>query len=217
MMNLFHRLLFTLTVAALLSFPSFAQPKHALMQDAHTLVFNHESITRVVEKLPDGVRTKTTTSDPDMVEVLRKHPREMVQLYQQGGMVRGWDPLFRELASVSDKVKMEASDIEGGVEVLVTSEDAEVVKLIHAHAEKVSDMAKRGVDAMHEATALPSGYVQPVEQNANAGEQHQEQVESSQEVSKSCARLKAGTNACCAAGGQCCGRARQCSAIKQKE
>jgi alpha-acetolactate decarboxylase len=148
---------------------ALAQPKRSLMQDAHALVFDHATISRSVEKLPNGVRTITKTANPDLLPVLRKHPRQMGELYQQGGMVRGWDPLFRELAAVSGKVKMEVKDIENGVEVLSTSEDAEVVKLIQAHADKVSDMAKRGAPAMREPTAIPPGYARPGPGNAAAG------------------------------------------------
>jgi len=138
-----------------------AQHKRDLMHDAHALVFDHASVTRSIEKLSNGVRTITTTSNPELLPILRKHPRQMAELYGQGGMVRGWDPLFRELAAVSDKVKMEFKDIENGVEVLSTSDDAEVVKLIQAHADKVSEMAARGIPAMHEATAIPPGYTRP--------------------------------------------------------
>jgi len=148
-------------LSGILGSDALAQPKRDLMRDAHALVFDHASVTRSVEKLSNGVRTVTTTSNPEMLPVLRKHPRQMGELYQQGGMVRGWDPLFRELAAVSDKVKMEVKDIENGVEVLSTSEDAEVVKLIQAHADKVSEMARRGVPAMQEATAIPPGYTRP--------------------------------------------------------
>lgn len=138
-----------------------AQPKRDLMRDAHALVFDHSTITRTVEKLPNGVRTITTTSNPDLLPILRKHPRQMAELYGQGGMVRGWDPLFRELAAVSDKVKMDFKDVENGIEVVSTSEDAEVVKLIQAHAAKVSEMSKRGAPAMREATDIPPGYIRP--------------------------------------------------------
>lgn len=163
----------TLLIAAtllsgILGSDALAQPKRDLMRDAHALVFDHASVTRSVEKLSNGVRTVTTTSNPELLPILRKHPRQMGDLYQQGGMVRGWDPLFRELAAVSDKVKMEVKDIENGVEVLSTSEDAEVVKLIQAHADKVSEMARRGVPAMQEATAIPPGYTRPGTGNAPA-------------------------------------------------
>ncbi len=144
-----------------LALTSAAQTKRDLMQDAHALVFNHTAVSRSVTLLPNGVRTTTTTTDAALLPILRKHPRQMGDLYREGGMVRGWDPVFRELAYVADKTSMTVKDIEGGVEVLLTSEDAEVVRLIQAHANKVTDMAKRGVPAMHEATALPAGYTRP--------------------------------------------------------
>ncbi|MBI1318762.1 MAG: hypothetical protein GC168_07410 [Candidatus Hydrogenedens sp.] len=128
------------------------------MQDAHALVFDHTKISRTVENLDNGVRTTTTTSDADLLPVLQRHPREMGTLYQRGGMVRGWDPVFRELAAHSDKVDMAVEDIENGVVVTSTSEDPEVVKLIQAHAAKVSDMVQRGVPAMQEPTPLPEDY-----------------------------------------------------------
>jgi hypothetical protein len=144
-----------------LALTSAAQTKRDLMHDAHALVFNHTAVSRSVTLLPNGVRTTTTTTDAALLPILRKHPRQMGDLYREGGMVRGWDPVFRELAYVADKTSMTVKDIEGGVEVLLTSEDAEVVRLIQAHANKVTDMAKRGVPAMHEATALPPGYARP--------------------------------------------------------
>lgn len=146
------------------------QHKRELMRDAHALVFNHAAVSRTVEKLPNGVRTITTTSDPALLPVLRRHPREMGDMYKAGGMVRGWDPVFRELAVVSDKVHMEVKDIEGGVGAIATSDDPQVVKLIQAHADKVSEMVQRGAPAMREATALPSDYVRPGESGTPAGD-----------------------------------------------
>lgn len=158
-------------VSTMLGGDALAQTKRDLMRDAHALVFDHASVTRSVEMIPNGVRTVTTTSNAELLPVLRNHPRQMAELYRQGGMVRGWDPLFRELSAVSDKVKMEFKDLENGVEVVSTSEDAEVVKLIQAHAEKVSEMVRRGVPAMHEATAIPPGYARPgTEDSAAAAE-----------------------------------------------
>ena len=50
------------------------------------------------------------------------------------------------------------ADVENGIEVVSTSDDAEVVKLIQAHARKVSEFVSRGMEAMHEKTPLPEGY-----------------------------------------------------------
>ncbi len=127
-----------------------------LMRDAHTLVFNNESIVRTVEEIPGGVKTITTTSDPELLKVLQRHPKEMGAYYKDGGMVRGWDPVFRALAQHADKVDMEVKNIENGVEVISTSEDKRVVELIRAHAYKVSEFVERGRAAMHEPTPLPN-------------------------------------------------------------
>lgn len=133
----------------------------ALMQDVRTLIWNHGSITRKVEEIPNGVKTTTTTTDPKMVATLRKHPKEMAEHLKEGGMVRHWDPLFVELAKHAKKVDMKFKDIENGIEVISTSKDEEVVKLIRAHAKKVSEFVARGRGAMHEATPLPEGYRSP--------------------------------------------------------
>jgi hypothetical protein len=126
-----------------------------LMRDAHTLVFNNDLVQRTVEEIPGGVRTVTTTSDPELLKVLQRHPKEMGDYYKDGGMVRGWDPVFRALAYYADQVEMKVEIIENGVEVTATSEDEYVVKLIRAHAYKVSDFVERGRTAMHEPTPLP--------------------------------------------------------------
>jgi hypothetical protein len=130
----------------------------AVMQKAHTLVFNYESLERKVEEIPGGVRTTSTTTDPALVAVLQKHPREMDSHLENGGHVRKWDPLFGELAKHHDKVTMVFKDLENGIEVTSTSDDPDVTLLIRAHAYKVSEFVKRGRDAMHESTPLPEGY-----------------------------------------------------------
>ena len=107
-----------MAVLALVVTVAVAQPgKPGLMQDAHALVFDHQAITRTVENIADGVRTETTSSDPALVNVLRRHPREMVAHFEAGGMVRGWDPVFRELAAFSlihRKVGLHPGERNGG-------------------------------------------------------------------------------------------------------
>lgn len=128
------------------------------MRNAHTLVFNRESIKRVVEVVPGGVRTTNTTTDPELVAVLQNHPKEMSNRLKRGQHVRPWDPLFAELAKHADKVKMTYRKLENGIEVTSTSEDPEVVKLIRAHAAKVNEFVNRGRAAMREKTPLPENY-----------------------------------------------------------
>ena len=131
----------------------------ALMDDAHVLVFNNTDIQREIEELPNGVITRTTTSNPELLTVLQRHPEDMAEHLKDGGRVRQWDPLFAELAAVANEVKMEVTPLENGLLVRSTSENPEVAKLIKAHAYKVSEFVARGTAAMREGTPLPPDYV----------------------------------------------------------
>lgn len=146
-------------VLAVLGSVAMAQPNTPVMQDAHALAFGASAIQRQVAEVPGGVKTITTTTDPGLLPVLRRHPRDMNQRYAEGGLVRRWDPLFSELAKVHGQIKYEVRDVENGVEVIATSEDANVARLIRAHAAKVTAMQQRGVEAMRETTPLPADYV----------------------------------------------------------
>jgi len=124
------------------------QGRGAVMPDAMQLLHNHTALSRTVEEIPNGVKTVTTTADPEILALLRRHAREMYAFYEAGGVVRPHDPLFAELARVADKVTMEFRDIENGIETIATSDDPEVVKVIRAHAAKVTEFVKRGHAAL---------------------------------------------------------------------
>ena len=123
-----------------------------------TLLDNHASIERVVEEIPGGVRTVTTTADPDLVPTLLLHVTQMKELIEDGGRIRAWDPLFAEIFDNADKIEMNIETVEGGVAVTETSSDEGVAELIRAHAVKVNEFVARGNAAYSEATAIPEGY-----------------------------------------------------------
>ena len=54
---------------------------------------------------------------------------------------------------------MEIHEIQNAVEVTLTTDLPEVVKLVRAHAAKVSDMVKLDPKAAHEETSLSAGCV----------------------------------------------------------
>lgn len=137
--------------------------RREVMPNAMALLRNHNSIERTWEEIPGGIRSVTTTSDPNLVALVRQHPREMYAHYKAGGTVRPRDPMFGELGRVSDKIDMAFEDVENGVVVKATSDDPEVVKLIRAHAAKVSDFVARGMPAWHEGGTLPLDYKRPQE------------------------------------------------------
>jgi len=127
-------------------------------QVIHFLVDNHESLERTVENIPGGVLTRTVSKDPEIIDAVRTHVRQMVDLIHGGGRIRNWDPLFREIFDHREAIEMQITDIEGGVEVTETSEDDQVAKLIRAHAVKVEEFVARGLDAYKEETPLPEDY-----------------------------------------------------------
>lgn len=128
------------------------------MQNAHFLIINHDRLERSVEAIPNGVRTVTTTEDPELLEPLRQHVQEMSAVLEAGGHIRKWDPLFAEIFEHSEAIQIEIEEIDDGVRVIETSEDEEVVKLIRAHARKIDQFLARGQEACREATPLPSDY-----------------------------------------------------------
>ena len=144
--------------------PEGSSPKgrdRAEMQNAHFLVTNHDRLERSVEDIPDGVRTETTTEDPELLEPLRQHVREMSALLEGGGHIRKWDPLFAEIFEHGESIRIEFEDLEKGIRVTETSEDEEVVKLIRAHARKIDQFVAAGQEACREETPLPDDYARP--------------------------------------------------------
>ncbi len=124
----------------------------------HFLIDHHEELERTVAEIPGGVRTRTVSENPEIVDAVRTHVRQMVDLIHNGGRIRNWDPLFREIFDHREAIEMEITDIEGGVQVTETSEDAQVTELIRAHAVKVEEFVARGIEAYREETPLPEGY-----------------------------------------------------------
>lgn len=127
-------------------------------QVIHFLIENHESLERSVEEIPGGVRTRTVSKDPEIIDAVRIHVRQMVDLIHGGGRIRNWDPLFVEIFDHREAIEMEITDIEGGVEVTETSGDDQVALLIRAHAVKVEEFVARGLEAYREETPLPDEY-----------------------------------------------------------
>ena len=125
----------------------------------HELLANHEKIDRRVEDIPGGVRTVTTSDDPQIAGLIQLHVRQMAARYDAGMPVRNWDPLFVELLKHYDKVTLTIEDLPNGLRVTETSDDPQVVLLIRQHAHRgVSEFVERGFDRAHEETPLPEGY-----------------------------------------------------------
>ena len=133
-----------------------------MMQDMpviHQLLVRHEKIQRKVEDIPGGVQTLTTSQDPEVVRLIRKHVRQMKDRVEEGEPIRMMDPLFQEIFRHHDKIQMKVEDVPGGVRVTETSKDPRVVSLIRQHAHRaVSEFVERGMERAMKPTPLPEGY-----------------------------------------------------------
>lgn len=111
------------------------------------------TMTRTVENLPNGIRTVTGSSDPEVMAALKSHVVGMI------GRVEAKDdpkifiqsPTLDIFFERSERLETVIDVTEEGIVVVQTSDDPELVAALHKHAAEVSDMAERGMQAVHEA------------------------------------------------------------------
>lgn len=144
--------------------------------DIRDLFFNHDRIKRTVTNLPDGIRTVTESDDPQVAEILKRHVAEMGKRVEQGrdpGLPIE-SPALRSIFQNKDKIKSAYEVTEKGVTVIQTSTDPTTVKALQDHAAEVTDLAKRGMVAAHEAMMKNGGGMMGRGmRGASADQQHQ--------------------------------------------
>ena len=129
------------------------------MGPIHGLLTQHEKVHRTVEEIPGGVRTVTTSEDPQVTDLIRTHVREMKERIEKGQPIRQMDPLFREIFRHHEKIRLEIEDVPGGVRATETSDDPQVTLLIRQHATRaVSEFVQGGMNRAMQGTPLPEGY-----------------------------------------------------------
>ena len=116
---------------------------------------NVDTITREVTNLPNGIRTVTRSSDEDVMAALVSHIVAMVDRIERGDDPKIFiqsptlDVLFANGAEMESLIEV----TEEGIVVVRTSADPDVITALHVHAAEVSDMADRGMQAVHDAMA----------------------------------------------------------------
>jgi hypothetical protein len=119
------------------------------MRTIHSLFADREKIERKIAKLDDGVETVTESDDPDVAGRIVEHTYAMKERLERNRPIHTWDPLFAEIFANASKIRMEIMKTGRGVRVRETSADPDVVKLIQAHAEVVSQFISTGMPEMH--------------------------------------------------------------------
>jgi hypothetical protein len=113
---------------------------------------NFQTLRREVEHLPNGIRTVTSATDPDVMAALVSHVVGMIARVEEGRdpqvfiQSRTLDVFFARPEAIATVIEM----TEAGIVVIQTSDDPEMVAALHTHADEVSDMAARGMQAVHE-------------------------------------------------------------------
>ena len=127
--------------------------------DLAVLFRNFATLSRSVTNLPDGIRTVTSSSDPDVMTTLVNHVTGMI-----GRVETGDDPKIMIQSPTLDiffargpGIVTDISVTDEGIVVTQTATDPELVTALQTHAAEVSDMAARGMQAVHDAMAKRSG------------------------------------------------------------
>ena len=113
---------------------------------------NFHLIERSVENLPDGIRTVTFSKDAQVMDVLVSHAVGMIDRVGQkrDPQVFIQSPTLDIFFARGEGILSEIDITDEGLVVIQTSDDPELVEALHIHAAEVSDMAARGMQAVHE-------------------------------------------------------------------
>ena len=118
-----------------------------------------QSMTRRVENLPDGIRTVTSATDPEVMAALVSHVSGMI-----GRVEAGDDPQIFIQSPTLDLLFQRGADIvsdievtDAGIVVTQSSTDPQVVATLQTHAGEVTAMAERGMAAVHDMMMQRAG------------------------------------------------------------
>ena len=125
----------------------------AELDDIHALFQKNDRITRTVVNLPDGIRTLTESDDPAMAQTIKDHVAGMMQRVgeKRDPNLPIESPALKAIFQHYDKIETRIETTDKGILVTQTSNDPEAVTALQTHAGEVTDFAKRGMAAMHDA------------------------------------------------------------------
>lgn len=113
---------------------------------------NFQTFSREVTNLPDGIRTVTRSSHPEVMELLVSHVTGMIGRVETGAdpQVLIQSPTLDIFFARHEEIETTVDITEAGIVVTQTSSSPEIVAALQTHAAEVSDMAARGMQAVHE-------------------------------------------------------------------
>ena len=122
------------------------------VSELKALFQNHKDITRSIELLPNGIKTLTETKDEELRAALVGHSAGMITRVEQGKnpQIPIQSLTLKTLFEGRDTIVTEIEITDYGIAIIQTSTDPKVVAALQEHALEVSDLAKRGMEAVHE-------------------------------------------------------------------
>lgn len=111
-----------------------------------------QTLSRKVENLPNGIRTVTHSSDPQVMDALVSHTVGMIDRVGQMNDPKIFiqSPTLDIFFARGDRIQSEVDVTDEGVIVVQTSDDPEVVAALHTHAAEVTAMVEQGMHAVHQ-------------------------------------------------------------------
>jgi len=122
------------------------------VNDLKEIFRSHKGIIRVVSNLENGIVTTTEAENKTLREAIVSHVTMMVTRLQEGKNpeVIIQSPTLDSLFDFYEQIDTEIELTDKGIKVIQTSTNPKVIKLLQKHAAEVSDMSKRGMEAVHE-------------------------------------------------------------------
>ena len=119
------------------------------MRTGMQLFRHHSEIHRNVTVLPDGVRAVTESDNPEVAALIQEHVGDMYTRIDQDRpfaypMSQTVPVLFRNTSRYRRQLEITPK----GVAITETASDADMVKLIKAHAREISGFVTDGMPAM---------------------------------------------------------------------
>lgn len=113
---------------------------------------NFDTITREVTNLPNGIRTVTRSSDPDVMSTLVSHVHGMINRVEQGDdpKVVIQSPTLGRFFELADDMNTFIEITDEGIVVEQTSTNPELVITLQTHAAEVTELSDRGIQAVRD-------------------------------------------------------------------
>jgi hypothetical protein len=129
------------------------------VREIHALLADHTRIKRTVTNLPDGIRTVTESDDPAVAQTIKTHVADMMRRVEAGDNadLPMQTSRLRAIFRNKDKIRTSVETTEKGVVVVQTSNDAETVAALQAHASDVTGLVQGGMPALHAAMMREGG------------------------------------------------------------